>query len=80
MREYEQSRETWDGRDTSELIGDFIDVGDRVLVRFIWRGVGQGPEAALDLTTIWTVRNGSIVPTYFFHDYAQALESAGLRE
>jgi ketosteroid isomerase-like protein len=28
MREYKQLRDTWK-RDTSELIGDFIDVGDR---------------------------------------------------
>jgi ketosteroid isomerase-like protein len=26
MREFEQLRQTWDGRDTSEPIGDFIDV------------------------------------------------------
>ena len=51
MREYEQLRQTWDGRDTSEPIGDFIDVGDRVAMRFIWRGAGQGPEAELELTS-----------------------------
>ena len=45
MREFEQLRQTWDGRDTAEPIGDFIDVGDRVAVRHIWRGAGQGPEA-----------------------------------
>ena len=32
----EQLRETWDS-DSFELISDFIDVGDRVAVRFIWR-------------------------------------------
>jgi hypothetical protein len=41
MREYKQLRDTWK-RDTSELIGDIIDVGDRVVVRFIWRGTGDG--------------------------------------
>jgi ketosteroid isomerase-like protein len=40
MRQYEQQRETWD-TDSFELISDFIDVGDRVAVRFIWRGAGQ---------------------------------------
>jgi ketosteroid isomerase-like protein len=44
MREYKQLRDTWQ-RDTSELIGDFTDAGDRVVARFIWRGAGQGPDA-----------------------------------
>ena len=34
MREFEQLRETWD-YDTQELVSDFIDVGDRVVVRTI---------------------------------------------
>ena len=33
-----------------EVISDFIDAGDRVVVRFIWRGAGDGPEANLELT------------------------------
>jgi len=41
MREYEQLRQTWHGRDASEPIGDFIDVGDRVVVRHFWRGAGR---------------------------------------
>ena len=32
MREFEQLRQTWDGRDTADPIGDFIDVGDQVVV------------------------------------------------
>ena len=80
MREFEQLRQTWDGRDTAEPIGDFIDVGDRVVVRHIWRGVGQGPEAAVELTAVWTVRDGSIVAADYFRDYAEALETLGLRE
>ena len=39
MRQLEQQRETWDS-DSFELISDFIDVGDRVAVRFIWHGRG----------------------------------------
>jgi len=80
MREYEQLRQTWDGRDTAEPIGDFIDAGDRVAVRFIWRGGGQGPEAELELTVIWTVRTGRILAAHYFRDYAEALETLGLRE
>ena len=80
MREFEQLRQTWDGRDTSEPIGDFIDVDDRVAVRHIWRGAGHGPEAAVELTTVWTVRDGRILAADYFRDHAEALEAAGLRE
>jgi ketosteroid isomerase-like protein len=80
MREFEQLRQTWDGRDTSEPIGDFIDVGDRVVVRHIWRGAGQGPEAEVELTAVWTVREGRILAADYFRDYAEALETLGLRE
>ena len=80
MREFEQLRQTWDGRDAAEPIGDFIDVGDRVAVRHIWRGVGQGPEAEVELTGVWTVRKGRILAAEYFRDYAEALETLGLRE
>ena len=80
MREFEQLRQTWDGRDTAEPIGDLIDVGDRVAVRHIWRGAGHGPEAAVELTGVWTVRNGRILAADYFRDYAEALEAVGLRE
>ena len=49
MRRFEQIRETWDA-DALEPIGDFIDAGDRVVVRYIWRGAGHGPEANLEMT------------------------------
>jgi ketosteroid isomerase-like protein len=79
-REFEQLRQTWDGRDTAEPIGDFIGVGDRVVVRHIWRGAGQGPAAAVELTGVWTVRKGRILAAEYFHDYAEALDAVGLRE
>jgi SnoaL-like domain len=47
MRRFEQMRETWDD-DAWELVSDFIDVGDRVAVRFIWRGLGHGPESNME--------------------------------
>jgi len=80
MREFEQLRQTWDGRDTAEPIGDFIDVYDRVAVRHIWRGAGQGPEAAVELATVWTVREGRILAADYFRDYGEALDTLGLRE
>jgi ketosteroid isomerase-like protein len=79
MREWHQTRETWDG-DTVEPISDFIDAGDRVVVRQVWRGIGQGPESNIETTQVTTVRKGRIILQEFFWDHAEALEAAGLRE
>jgi ketosteroid isomerase-like protein len=79
MREWHQTRETWDG-DTVEPISDFIDAGDRVVVRQVWRGIGQGPESNIETTQVTTVRKGRVVLQEFFWDHAEALEAAGLWE
>ena len=44
MRQFKQLRDTWDA-DTLELISDFIDAGDRVAVRFVWRA---GPRPGVE--------------------------------
>src|SRR5581483_2648401 len=72
MRELEQLRETWD-TDSFELIGDFIDAGDRVSERFIWRGAGYGPESNIEMTGVYTVRKGRMVAMEHFWDHAEAL-------
>ena len=79
MRQFEQLRETWDA-DAFELISDFIDVGDRVAVRFIWRAVGHGPESNVEVTGVYIVRKGRIVAFEFFWDHAEAREALGLSE
>jgi uncharacterized protein len=79
MRQGEQLRETWDA-DSFQLISDFIDVGDRVAVRFIWQGAGHGPESNIELTGAYTVRKGRIVALEFFWDHAEALKSLGISE
>ena len=79
IRFWEQQRETWDA-DALELIGDFIHAADRVAVRFIWHGAGHGPEWNLELTGVYTVRNGKIRTAEFFRDHAEALEAVGLSE
>jgi ketosteroid isomerase-like protein len=79
MRFFEQLRDTWD-TDTVELGSDFIDAGDRVIVRQIWRGTGQGPEANMELTLVFTMRKGRIVYQEYFWDHAEALETLGLTE
>ena len=79
MRQLEQLRETWD-TDTFELIGDFIDIGDRVAERFIWRGAGYGPESSIEVTGVYTLRKGRMVAMEHFWDHAEALETLGLSE
>ena len=79
MRFHEQLRDTWDA-DTGVPIGDFIDAGDRVAVRYIWRGVGQGPDLNMELTLVFTMRKGRIFYQEFFWNHAEALEAAGLSQ
>jgi ketosteroid isomerase-like protein len=79
MRWYQQIREAWD-TDTARPIGDFIDVGDRVAVRMVWRGKGYGPESNVETTQINTVRGGKILAVEYFWDHAKALETMGLSE
>ena len=79
MRQIEQLRETWD-TDALVPISDFIDAADRVVVRFIWRGTGHGPEANLEATAVYTVRKGKVCLLEHFWDHAQALETVGLSE
>jgi ketosteroid isomerase-like protein len=79
MRQWEQMRATFDA-DEVELISDFIDSGDQVAVRLIWRGAGQGPELNMEATSVLTVRNGRIVRLEYFWDHSKALATMGLEE
>jgi ketosteroid isomerase-like protein len=78
MRQWEQQREAFDA-DTVELI-EIIDLGDRVVVRFIWRAVGSGPDLEIDVTAVSTHRNGKTILVEYFWDHAEALEAVGLSE
>ena len=77
MRLFEQWRETFDTYVT-ELIGDIIEAADRVVVRQVWHGVGRGPEAHLESTVVFTLREGKISYVEQFWDYAAVLETLGL--
>jgi ketosteroid isomerase-like protein len=79
MRFHEQLRDTWDA-DTLAPISDFIDAGDRVAVRYIWRGAGHGPDLNMEVTLVFTMRKGRVFNIEFFWDHAEALEAAGLTE
>ena len=79
MRFMGQLRDTWDA-DALQPISDFLDAADHVFVRFIWRGVGHGPELNMEFTGVLTVRRDRIVFVEFFWDHAEALETLGLSE
>jgi ketosteroid isomerase-like protein len=79
MRFVEQLRDTWNA-DAFEVISDFIDAADHVVVRFIWHGAGHGPESNMELTDVCTVRKGRIRGHEFFWNHAEALEALGLSE
>ena len=65
VRFHEQLGDTWDDH-TVVPISDFIDAGDRVAVRYIWRGAGHGPEMNMEVTLVFTMRKGKIVLQEFF--------------
>jgi ketosteroid isomerase-like protein len=79
MSQFAHQRDAFDF-DSAEPVGDFIDVGDRVLVRIIYRGIGRGPESFMEMTLMVTVRKGKIVYREYFRDHAKALEAVGLSE
>ena len=79
LREFKQARDAW-AVDAADVISDFVDFGDRVVTRFIWRGKGYGPEASIELSCLYTVRNGKHMAFEFFWDHMEALEHAGLSE
>jgi ketosteroid isomerase-like protein len=79
MRYYGGIREAWDA-DTIELVGEPVAAADRVVVSFTWQGTGTGPEAKMEITAIYTVRNGRVRDMENFWDRAEALEAIGLRE
>jgi ketosteroid isomerase-like protein len=51
-----------------------------LVVRFIWHGVGHGPESRMEMTAVFTVRKGKILGLEFFWDHADALETLGLAQ
>jgi ketosteroid isomerase-like protein len=79
LRQFEQLRETW-AFDALEVIGDFVDAGDRVAARVNWRGAGHGPEMCLEMTDVFTVREGTVSHVEVFWNHAEALEVLGLSE
>jgi ketosteroid isomerase-like protein len=53
---------------------EILDLG----LRLIWRCVGRGPDAQMEFTIVYPVRDGRIFGIEIFWDHAQALEAVGL--
>jgi ketosteroid isomerase-like protein len=79
MRQWQQMRQTFD-LDALEVLSDYVDAADRVVVRYRWHAAGHGPETKMELTGVFTVREGKIFGMEFFWDHAEALKLVGLSE
>jgi hypothetical protein len=52
MQQFQQARDLWDS-DILEPIRDFIGAADRVVLRYIWHGVGKGrPDSNMAVTCV----------------------------
>jgi ketosteroid isomerase-like protein len=65
--------------DTFESI-DRIDSGDKIVDRLIWRGLGHGPSMNMEMSCVFTFREGKIIAFEYFWDHADALKAVGLEE
>jgi ketosteroid isomerase-like protein len=76
LREFARVREALDTADLADPIGDIIEVGDRVVARFAWRGRGRGPAIDVGMSCVYTLRDGKILHFEFFWDHTEALKAA----
>ena len=79
VRQIEQLRQTWDAS-AAEPVTDFIDAGDRVIAKFLWRGTGHGPDFAMQGSAVYTLRKGRISFIEYFGTHAGALAAVELPE
>src|SRR5262245_41233182 len=79
VREWEHARAAWHA-DAVEPISEYIHAGDLVVVRVRWHTSGSGPDANIELTVLYTIRNGRILLTQYFWDHSEALAAVGLSE
>jgi len=81
IREMSEQRRVYEGEgSTVEPVSDFLDIADRVVVRFINRGTLGGVDFTQELTGVYTLRNGKALGWEHFYDHAEALEAVGLSE
>jgi len=78
LRQVQQLRAIWDS-DTIIPLSEVV-AGDHVVLRLIWRGVGSGPESNMEMSCIYTVREGMIVGFDYFWNHVDALTAVGMEE
>jgi ketosteroid isomerase-like protein len=61
---------------------EFLDSGDRVILRARVGGVGRGSGVEVNAkgTTLWEIRNGRVTKMALYQSDAEALRDAGLSE
>jgi ketosteroid isomerase-like protein len=79
MQQLNQARDAFDN-DSVELLSDLIAVGDRVIARVGWHGLGRGPQSDMEWTNVFTILDGRLINVQYIWDHAEALEAAGLSE
>ena len=79
MQQLREARNAFDS-DSVDFLSDLVAVGDLVIARLGWHGVGRGPRSDMEWTTVVTIRDGRVLNVKYFWDHAEALEAAGLSE
>jgi ketosteroid isomerase-like protein len=79
MQHLNQARGAFDS-DSSSFLSDLVAVGDRVIVRVLWHGVGRGPQSDMEWTNVFTIRDRRILNAEYYWDHDEALKAAGLSE
>src|SRR6476469_2662133 len=77
MRQYHRLRYAGDA-ESVEPVGDFIDAGDRALLRLAWHMSARGLGSRLEVTHVATLRDRKIVLSEYFWDHQEALKAVGL--
>ena len=78
--QFERWESSWE--ELVETAEEFIDAGDRVVVKALYRGRGRGSGVPIEARfyAVYTLRDGRVVRVDEFTDRAEALEAAGLSE
>jgi ketosteroid isomerase-like protein len=79
VRSLEGLREAWTTRDSLEVIGEPIDVGNRVMVRAVWHVSGEIPDQRMGFSVIFTFREGKVIAQEYFWSDDEALDLWGCR-
>jgi ketosteroid isomerase-like protein len=71
---------TWVKGTYDLVVDEYVDAGDRVLVRGRQSGTGRssGIEVTMDHFQVWTFRDGKAIEVRLFHEEGKAREVAGL--